>query len=204
VNFAIEKSEDPMPYFDRALDDAKKAAEINNKSHTPIFELARIYSNLSDYYKDTIKDLNVAEEYRQKSIDAYSKVDEIRNNYFSKINLAYNYYYLALLKIEQQKFQEAIDLMQKSIEMRFKVIPQRANYFDVYTDALEAQINLIQTLGKHNQEIKMALDNATIQLNNACDFENLKDKQKMKLDEYIQFYIDNNWLKRDNLEKCNL
>ncbi|MFK8012268.1 MAG: protein kinase, partial [Marinicellaceae bacterium] len=47
VNFAIEKSEDPMPYFDRALDDAKKAAEINNKSHTPIFELARIYSNLS-------------------------------------------------------------------------------------------------------------------------------------------------------------
>jgi len=200
---AINNFEDPLPFFNQALKDAKIATSLNNQSYKPIVALATIYKAMSDYYFKTKHDLELAEEFIKKSIQASTKVDKIRGNFFSALNLNYARYDLAEIKYKQGDIKSPIDLIKISIAERMKTIPERTIYFNHFYSVMESQIRLIE----HKLELSLPIaeDIATSlkTINFTCSLDKLSDDQISKIRLITGVYLKQKWLTKSHLKTCN-
>ena len=199
---AIEQSKDPMPLFQEALQATKRAEELDSKSYQPLFEQARINGAMSDYFLDEKNDIDLAEQYITDALNAYIKVDEIRNNFASILNLNYTRYNLAEIKYKQAKVEEAILLIAISVEERFKAIPQRNAYFGHFYSVLESQIGLIEMKIETKASIDSDVELGAKMVNVVCAFDGLLEKQNQQLVTLIKEFLGNNWIKKDEFNQC--
>ncbi|MBD5136634.1 MAG: ATP-binding protein [Lachnospiraceae bacterium] len=143
--------------LNKALEYHEKAKNIREKSSTNIMDLARTYNNIANvyFYKSKNEDkeevnLQKAEKYYIKSMDLRKKA--LNNNHPDIARVLVN---LGNVYVEQGKYTDALDFMQKGLKIREKVLGKYssevggtyANMARVY-DKLQDKENVLKCLKK--------------------------------------------------------
>jgi len=173
---------DDQSYYSLAITNYNKADSLNSIKKGPNFHTyqAKLYNNLSIVFIQ-IKDFEKAEKYLKKTEINYKKGNNIEGLNSVKQNFGY-------LKIEQGKYQEAIDLLSETNifykELKMKHREGESNYLlgrayyglDQYGEAIQ-----------HLDESLVAFKNAGDTLNSGLSHK----------------YIGDSYLKINNTEKSN-
>lgn len=203
AEMAFKQGENPDAYFNKAMQTAEFAINANPEYRSAWKENGWFYITYANYLFKGIEDLKAAEKYYFLAREAYKTMNKIDPSIIGVVNINVVEYYLYQLKLAQKLPNEAISFLENSIINRLEILPNRKLYLGHYMFLLKNHIDLVNTKERHDISIDDDINQAVIIFNKVCQFTDLTKKHFKLINKRLDTYLENNWIKRNQVNHCD-
>ena len=202
AEMAYKQGKDAETLYNKARETTKRAVTVNPEFRSAWKENGQFHINYANHLFENLTDLAAAEIEYKAAIKAFTNMNNLDPSIIGMVNIGVVEFYYYKLKIAQEKPEQAIAILEQSIQKRIDILPNRKLYRYHFMFLLKTQVFLIETKILQNKSIEVELLQAIEIFNQVCQFEGLTEKHMEQIDNQLKVYLDKQWLKAEDVSYC--